>query len=113
MIERDVVSSTNDVATELLREGAPKLPPAVRARRQTHGRGRGSHEWWSDSGSLTFTVALDPAAHGLSQAHEPKVALATAVAVIDALAELGFREPPIGIRWPNDLECAGRKLGGI
>ncbi len=33
--------------------------------------------------------------------------------MIDALAELGFREAPIGIRWPNDLECAGKKLGGI
>ncbi len=113
MVECDVVSSTNDVAGEILREGVSELPLAVRARRQTRGRGRGSHEWWSDAGSLTFTLAIDPAAHGLGLAHEPLVALATAVAVIDALAELGFRAPPIGIRWPNDLECAGRKLGGI
>ena len=33
--------------------------------------------------------------------------------MIDALAELGFRQAEIGIRWPNDLECAGGKLGGI
>jgi BirA family biotin operon repressor/biotin-[acetyl-CoA-carboxylase] ligase len=62
---------------------------------------------------LTFTLAIDPAAHGLTIMNEPRVALATAVAVIDALAELGFRKPAVGIRWPNDLECAGRKLGGI
>jgi BirA family biotin operon repressor/biotin-[acetyl-CoA-carboxylase] ligase len=41
------------------------------------------------------------------------VALSTAVAVIDALDELGFGQAEIGIRWPNDLECAGGKLGGI
>ena len=113
MVERDVVLSTNDVAAELVRAGAVALPLAVWAHRQTRGRGRGSHEWWSDAGSLTFTIAIDPAAHGLAQMVLPRVALATAVAVIDALGELGFREPGLGIRWPNDLECGGRKLGGI
>ena len=58
-------------------------------------------------------MAIDPAAHGLAQMALPRVALATAVAVIDALGEAGFREPDLGIRWPNDLECGGRKLGGI
>ena len=43
----------------------------------------------------------------------PGSRLATAVAVIDALGELGFSELEFGIRWPNDLECAGKKLGGI
>jgi BirA family biotin operon repressor/biotin-[acetyl-CoA-carboxylase] ligase len=33
--------------------------------------------------------------------------------VIDALDELGFSQEKIGIRWPNDLECAAGKLGGI
>src|SRR5262249_36978593 len=89
------------------------LPLAVRARRQTSGRGRGDHTWWSDAGSLTFTLAIEPAEHSLARSLEPRVALSTAVAVIDALDELGFSHADIGIRWPNDLECAGGKLGGI
>jgi BirA family biotin operon repressor/biotin-[acetyl-CoA-carboxylase] ligase len=113
MVEREVVDSTNDVAGALLRDGTVALPLAVRARRQTSGRGRGDHTWWSDAGSLTFTLAIDPAAHALARSLEPRVALSTAVAVIDALDELGFRHAEIGIRWPNDLECAGAKLGGI
>jgi BirA family transcriptional regulator, biotin operon repressor / biotin---[acetyl-CoA-carboxylase] ligase len=113
MFERDVVDSTSDVAAELLREGGVALPLAVRAHRQARGRGRGGHAWWSDAGSLTFTLAIDPAAHGLSRVLEPMVALSAAVAVIDALDELGFSQAEIGIRWPNDLECAGGKLGGI
>ncbi len=113
MVEREVVDSTNDQAAELLKDGREALPLAVWAKRQTRGRGRGSHQWWSDAGSLTFTVAIDPAAHGLAVEHEPKLALAMAVAVIDALRELELDSPSVGIRWPNDLEIGGRKLGGI
>jgi BirA family transcriptional regulator, biotin operon repressor / biotin---[acetyl-CoA-carboxylase] ligase len=37
----------------------------------------------------------------------------TAVAVIEAIGALGLTDPGIGIRWPNDIEVNGRKLGGI
>jgi BirA family transcriptional regulator, biotin operon repressor / biotin---[acetyl-CoA-carboxylase] ligase len=113
MVEREVVLSTNDVAAEMLRAGGVALPLVVWAHRQTRGRGRGNHEWWSDDGSLTFTMAIEPRAHGLGRIVLPRVALATAVAVIDALGERGFGGLGLGIRWPNDLECGGRKLGGI
>jgi len=109
----DDVDSTSDRAAALVREGRLGLPLAVWARTQTRGRGRGSHEWWSDAGSLTFTIAIDPGAHGLTVQNEPKLALATAVAIVEALNELGIGHPSIGIRWPNDLEADGRKLGGI
>jgi BirA family transcriptional regulator, biotin operon repressor / biotin---[acetyl-CoA-carboxylase] ligase len=107
------VDSTNDRAARSIREGEVELPMVVWARRQTQGRGRGSHSWWSDTGSLTFTLAIDPTAHGLTVESEPKLALATAVAVIDALDELGLGTGSLGIRWPNDLEVDGRKVGGI
>ena len=109
----DLVDSTSDRAAELVRDGCCALPLLVWARTQTRGRGRGTHEWWSDVGSLTLTVAIDPLVHGLTLGNEPKLALATAVAVIDALNELELGSPSIGIRWPNDLEAEGRKLGGI
>ncbi len=107
------VDSTSDRAADLVRKGSAPLPLAVWARRQNRGRGRGSHQWWSDPGSLTFTVAIAPAAHGLTGQDEPKLALIAALAVIDALAELGLLPPRTGIRWPNDVEVDGRKLGGI
>ena len=62
---------------------------------------------------MTFTLAIDPVAHGLTLEKEPKLALATAVAVIEALGQLGFGRTSLGIRWPNDIEVDGRKLGGI
>jgi len=113
MLAYAVVESTSDCASDLLNRGVDALPLVVWAKTQTQGRGRGSHQWWSDAGSLTFTIAIDPAAHGLAVEHEPKLALATAVAVIDAVLELELGRPTIGIRWPNDLEVDGLKLGGI
>jgi BirA family biotin operon repressor/biotin-[acetyl-CoA-carboxylase] ligase len=112
MIYRDIVDSTSDLARQLLVEGEPELPLVVWAASQTRGRGRGTNSWWSDAGSLTFTLILDPAAHGLRTEHEPRIALACAVALIDAISG---RSPgiPLEIRWPNDVEVEGRKIGGI
>jgi len=62
---------------------------------------------------LTFTLAIDPARHGLAVADEPKLALAMAVSIVKALAALRLGSSSLGIRWPNDLEVDGRKLGGI
>ncbi|WP_435022143.1 biotin--[acetyl-CoA-carboxylase] ligase [Tundrisphaera sp. TA3] len=106
------VDSTSDEARRLVARAGADLPLLVGADRQTKGRGRGSHRWWSDEGSLTVTVALDPAAHGLTPLHEPRLALATAVAIVDAIETLYPTCRP-GIRWPNDIEVGGRKLGGL
>ena len=111
-IDREEVDSTSDLARTLLGEGPADLPMVVRSARQARGRGRGDHTWWSDQGSLTFTIALDPAAHGLRTGHEPRLALATAVALIDAIEEM-VPGAPLGIRWPNDVEAGGRKLAGL
>ncbi len=113
MLVFDQLASTSDHAAELVRQGRHELPLVVWARRQPRGRGRGTHEWWSDSGSLTFTLAIDPQRHGLAVADEPKLALAMAVSIVKALAALRLGSASLGIRWPNDLEVDGRKLGGI
>jgi BirA family biotin operon repressor/biotin-[acetyl-CoA-carboxylase] ligase len=107
------VDSTSDRAAELVMDGAIPLPMLVRARQQTKGRGRGSHAWWSDAGSLMFTLALEPDAHGLTRDLEPRLALTMAVAIVEAIHELELTDAKVGIRWPNDIECQGLKLGGI
>lgn len=113
VVDRDEVDSTSDLARAMVLAGWSAFPLLVRARRQSRGRGRGENSWWSDRGSLTFTLVVDPAALGLTPAHEPRVALAAAVAVVDAVAAFVPPGKPLGIRWPNDVEAGGRKLGGI
>jgi BirA family biotin operon repressor/biotin-[acetyl-CoA-carboxylase] ligase len=106
------IDSTNDQAKRMLVEGPLETPALVWADLQTRGRGQRSNEWWSDSGSLTATVVLDPSAFGLAPDLEPIVALATATAIVDAILER-YPTCPAGLRWPNDVEAEGRKLGGV
>jgi len=110
---QDEVDSTNDWARRLIDAGAIGPGPAlVWADRQTRGRGQGANSWWSDKGSLTASVVLDPEAFGLVVAVRPRVALGVASVVVAAAAEL-VPGCQAGIRWPNDIEISGRKLGGI
>ncbi|MDG3007543.1 biotin--[acetyl-CoA-carboxylase] ligase [Paludisphaera mucosa] len=109
----DELESTSTAARAMSVDPGRAPPFAVWARRQTRGRGQRANAWWSDAGSLTFTVVLDPAEHGVRLDQEPRIALVTAVALIEAVAALGWRDPGLGVRWPNDVEVGGRKVAGI
>ena len=107
------VDSTNDQARQLIQAGTiGPLPALVWADWQTRGRGQGANTWWSDEGSLTASIVLDPLEYSLGVAVRPRVALAVAVAVVGAIGEV-VPACQAGIRWPNDVEVEGRKLGGI
>jgi BirA family transcriptional regulator, biotin operon repressor / biotin---[acetyl-CoA-carboxylase] ligase len=100
------VPSTNDVAA-LLAEGT-----VVLADRQTAGRGRRGHSWFSPPGSgLYASVVLAP-----SRSSDPKGAtvlltLAAGVALAEGVdAASGLRAD---LKWPNDLYVSRRKLAGI
>jgi BirA family biotin operon repressor/biotin-[acetyl-CoA-carboxylase] ligase len=110
--DRDELGSTSDLARLMVNDPEVDLPLLVRARRQTSGRGRGDHRWFSDAGSLTFTLAIDPDALGLRRDHEPRIALVAALGLIEAVEALG-PIVPLEIRWPNDVESSGRKVAGI
>ncbi len=113
----ETLGSTNDRAVELACDPDIDLPALVIARLQTAGRGRGNNVWWSAEGALTFSVLLDPAAHGISTANWPQLSLATAAAVCNALAlELNPKSeipnpksPRLAIKWPNDIMLDGRQ----
>jgi BirA family biotin operon repressor/biotin-[acetyl-CoA-carboxylase] ligase len=79
---------------------------------QTSGRGREHRVWWSDEGSWTFSLGIDPRACGVEASRESMLGLAVAVAVIDALESVTGRRD-FQLRWPNDIEVGGRKLAGI
>ncbi len=113
VVHRRTVNSTNALARGLLLQGLDSLPLLAWADTQTFGKGQRDSLWWSDAGSLTFSIGVDPPAHGLRRDQEPRVSLAMALSVIKAINMLGWANPGIGIRWPNDLEIGDRKLGGI
>lgn len=114
----DELPSTNDLALELA-AGAPAadLPLLVLAVRQTGGRGRGDHRWWSAAGGLTFSVAVDTEALQLAPRRWPRIALATGLAVAETVLEqlrLEHRSRhAVRVKWPNDVFVDGRKICGI
>ena len=100
--------STNDHAVELRRCGALYAPAAVLTGRQTAGRGRGDHVWWSAGGCITvtfvFPIDVTLAPH--------QIPLLAGLAVRNAAAEL-TRGAAVQLKWPNDLLFDGRKLAGL
>lgn len=108
VLYRESVGSTNDLAKEMAREGAPEGLLVI-ADEQTAGRGRLGRSWTTPRGSaLAMSVVLRPAfpAH-----HAHRITLAAAVAVAEAVGEAAGL--PVGIKWPNDLLLSGRKFCGI
>lgn len=108
IVHRDEIDSTNLLASELARKGAPE-GTAVVAEAQTAGRGRLGRSWVSPAGrNLYLSLVLRPA---LPPAAVPQITLMAAVSVARAIEEAGGS--PAGIKWPNDLQLDGRKVAGI
>lgn len=122
--------STNDLARQLY--GRPEALPARREPRgagaqdgplclvvadeQTRGRGRLGRRWHSGVGdSLTATYVLTLPEALVRDGCMGLVALACGLAVLDALRPLlgTGAAAGLGLKWPNDVYLAGRKLAGI
>jgi BirA family biotin operon repressor/biotin-[acetyl-CoA-carboxylase] ligase len=97
----EVVDSTNLVAA--------RLPAwnAVRARRQTAGRGRYQRSWISDAGGLWLSAVV-PVASAEAGRVLPLLAGLALTGVFESL-----NLETVRMRWPNDLLVGRRKLSGI
>jgi BirA family transcriptional regulator, biotin operon repressor / biotin---[acetyl-CoA-carboxylase] ligase len=100
------ISSTQERARELAREGAPHGTLVV-SKVQTGGRGRLGRRWGSPAGGLWMSLVLRPDVPARVAA---RITQAAAVGVAKALRELGVEAR---IKWPNDLLVGGRKVCGI
>lgn len=103
----DVLGSTNDRLKELADEGAGPFSVVV-AEEQTAGRGRSGAVWHSPPGAGLWLSTLLPG-HAPLPVHLP---LLVGVAAARA-AEQACPGCRVGIKWPNDLQVNGRKVGGI
>lgn len=78
---------------------------AVVAWRQTNGRGRDGRTW-VDTGLCGVAITAVAAVQGAW------IALAAGVAAAEAIERVA-PSVTIGLKWPNDLMIAGRKVGGV
>jgi BirA family biotin operon repressor/biotin-[acetyl-CoA-carboxylase] ligase len=100
--EVPVTNSTNLLAANL------PAWEAVRADRQTAGRGRFERGWVSDLGGLWLSAVVPT---GPDAADARPLPLAVCLAVCDALQSIGLRR--FRVRWPNDVLVDNRKLAGL
>ena len=102
------LGSTSDVARRLAEAGAPAGATVV-AGEQLAGRGRVGRAWSSPAGmGLWASMVARPRELPAPAALPLLVGLEVARA-LDGFVGAGAT----GIKWPNDLLVAGRKLGGI
>ena len=104
----DELPSTNDRLRVLAEDGASHFT-VVTADFQTGGKGRGGKHWDSPRGMglwISFLVRSD------SDVPPTLVPILVGLAAARALERLCPSLRP-GIKWPNDIEVEGRKLGGI
>lgn len=105
---RESVGSTNDLAKEFARAGAPEGLLVI-ADEQTAGKGRLGRSWSTPKGTaLAMSLVLRPS---LPPYQAPRITLVAAVAVAEAVRDVTGLH--VGIKWPNDLQIVGRKFCGI
>ena len=106
----EVVESTNPIAFERGREGAPAGTTII-AEQQTSGRGRLGRSFFSPPHLNLYTsILLRPE---LSTAEAPTLIHAAAIGCADAVAEWVDDNNAVEIKWPNDVLLGGLKTSGI
>ncbi len=106
----EATESTNQVAFELGREGAPAGTTVI-AEGQTAGRGRLGRSFFSPPHLNLYTSILLRPTGSISDT--PTLILAAAVAVAETVAEFLGDESAVEIKWPNDVMIRRRKTSGI
>src|SRR5258706_6388441 len=106
----DVVDSTNAEALRRAKAGE-RGPLWIVAKEQSGGRGRRGRAWVSPAGNLHATLMLtDPA----PPAAAAQLGFVAGLALHDAAAAAApALAPRLALKWPNDMLCAARKIGGI
>lgn len=104
----DEVDSTQNVAHELVRQGAEEGALVI-AEQQTQGRGRQGRAWHSPKGKgIYMSLVLKPR---IPLHFTPQLTLLVAVALCRTMRQ--YVGDKVGIKWPNDLLIGGRKVSGI
>ncbi|MCL4465841.1 MAG: biotin--[acetyl-CoA-carboxylase] ligase [Chloroflexi bacterium] len=100
--------STNDIATDLARAGAPE-GTLVLAEEQTRGRGRLGRRWLAPARSCLLLSLLLRASLPVGEAF--RLTMLCSLAAAKAVRATTGLSP--ALKWPNDLLLGGKKLAGI
>jgi BirA family transcriptional regulator, biotin operon repressor / biotin---[acetyl-CoA-carboxylase] ligase len=102
-------TSTNDEAKAAATAGAPSGATFI-ADHQTAGRGRHGRHWLAPANRQLLVSVLWRPRSGVAQA---ALTLAVGVGLHRALFSQLPASAQLAVKWPNDLEARGAKLGGV
>ncbi|MCL2182771.1 MAG: biotin--[acetyl-CoA-carboxylase] ligase [Chitinispirillia bacterium] len=105
----DSVDSTNNYAKSVKNLSGGQLT-VLRAGRQTGGRGRGDHRFFSDHAGGLWASIITPISD-ISAHFEHNRAIS--LAILESLKGTAGSSAPITIKWPNDIYWGDRKITGI
>lgn len=105
----DTLPSTNAYALNELSKTSPKEGSVIFAWFQTQGRGQIGRSWHSEAGkNCCFSTILFPRIRAKDHF---SLNIAFSLGICDSLNK--YLPVEVRLKWPNDLYCQGRKLGGI
>jgi len=112
LIALETVGSTNSEAKRLAALGEDEAPDGtlVWALEQTAGHGRRGREWKSPKGNLYTSLILRP---DVPINEAAQLSFVAALAVYDALGNIGPAGHQIHCKWPNDILLNEKKVAGI
>lgn len=108
IIRKKRLKSTNDFLKARIKDSSETFPTMVTAEEQTSGRGRGDHKWFSPEKRGLYTSFLFILPGNIEIGLLPMASVITAIESIQHIANISC-----GIKWPNDIEYDGKKIGGI
>jgi BirA family biotin operon repressor/biotin-[acetyl-CoA-carboxylase] ligase len=109
VIFKHSLESTNNYASDLLKQ--EKLPEGtvIHSNYQTAGRGQQGNTWESEAGkNLLLSVILYP--FKIKPEDQFVISMAVSLGVLDFVKSL---MRGCTIKWPNDIFAADRKIGGL
>lgn len=108
IIHFKTIDSTNLEISRMAQAGSVDPWTVIVADHQSAGRGRQGRDWNSDEGAGLWASVLVQ----LDGCPEPGwLPLITGLSVVSTLSQ--FTTAHIGVKWPNDILVADRKLAGI
>lgn len=105
------VTSTNDLAKQLIAENLAGHGTVIRADYQSKGRGQDVSSWESERGkNLLCSIILFPQ---LRVHHQVYLNLAICLGVYDWVKQWVAQEHEVKIKWPNDVYVGDQKVAGM
>lgn len=107
----DELTSTNDYGKSHYQEFLK--PTVILTKNQTAGRGRNTHKWISDEGSLTMSIVINNDFKKLNEDFLLKVTSIVGIALNKVLNKTFKNKHKVMLKWPNDQLVDAKKIAGI